>query len=242
MIKTITAYLNRRALIPKSPAYAYDIWAEEYDRQPHNLMLKLDEELLDHFLPSFSLKGKAVIDIGCGTGRHWAKINEMHPRKLTGFDISLEMLKKLKKKFPGAECYQVQENSILPYAENSIDMIISTLTMAHLPDPVNALSEWARVLSPAGMIYISDFHPQVLGNGGSRSFTVRGKRHVVKNYTHSIHSITAIFQRAGVESIGKKEIILTQKLRGHYESQDAMHVYKKFYGMPLIYGLLLKKS
>ena len=68
------------------PIEAYDLWSSEYDDQPGNLMLDLDELIFSHFLDSIDIKSKIVYDIGCGTGRHWKKIMDQQPGKLVGFE------------------------------------------------------------------------------------------------------------------------------------------------------------
>jgi hypothetical protein len=41
----------------KAPQQAYDLWAENYDRQPDNLMFKLDEQLFSGLIADLDLKG-----------------------------------------------------------------------------------------------------------------------------------------------------------------------------------------
>src|SRR5687767_11764545 len=88
-----------------SAATAYDLWSADYDHQPGNLVLDLDEFIFIELLKETSLTGKIVVDIGCGTGRHWSKITSQKPEKTIGYDISKKMLERLKEKFPNAETY-----------------------------------------------------------------------------------------------------------------------------------------
>src|SRR5689334_12837369 len=81
---------------------AYDLWCDDYDLQPDNLMMALDEEILTGFLKKIIITNKKIADVGCGTGRHWQRILSQQPASLSGFDISDGMLKKLKEKFPAA--------------------------------------------------------------------------------------------------------------------------------------------
>jgi ubiquinone/menaquinone biosynthesis C-methylase UbiE len=104
MLQELKRYLPKRLLnsyIPEKDAgTAYDIWSQNYDNQPGNLMLDLDEIVFKNLLKNVKLKGKKVGDIGCGTGRHWPQIMQQQPRELSGFDVSAGMLEKLQEKYP----------------------------------------------------------------------------------------------------------------------------------------------
>ncbi|MFI5131281.1 MAG: hypothetical protein ACHQFX_14865, partial [Chitinophagales bacterium] len=56
------------------PATAYDLWASSYDEQNDNPLVYLDEMVFTEMLAECRVEGKAVVDVGCGTGRHWSKI------------------------------------------------------------------------------------------------------------------------------------------------------------------------
>src|ERR1700679_373340 len=118
---------------------AYNLWSEQYDQQPGNLMLDLDERVFTELLKGVDIKNKEVADIGCGTGRHWNKLLKNGPSGLTGFDVSPGMLNGLRGKFPGASTHQITDNlfSFIPNA--TYDVIVSTLTVAHVEDIEEAL-------------------------------------------------------------------------------------------------------
>jgi ubiquinone/menaquinone biosynthesis C-methylase UbiE len=44
----------------------------------------------------------------------------------------------------------------LPYRDGSVDLVVSTLSQHHWPDPAAALAELSRVLAPGGRIWIYD--------------------------------------------------------------------------------------
>ena len=118
----------------------YSLWAKSYGKDPNNLMLYLDQELMDEFLSEISLNDQRVLDVVCGNGRYWARIGSYGPRKLVGCDISGEMLSELTTNFPDAEVYQINDH-ILPFASESFDVIVSTLTLGHIPDLPAAFKE-----------------------------------------------------------------------------------------------------
>src|SRR6185312_10935044 len=143
-----------------APEPAYDLWSESYDAQPDNLMLALDEDVFSKLISNSSFEGKIVVDVGCGTGRHWRKIMDKKPARLIGYDVSEGMLQMLKQKFPGAETHKLQDDHLTGLENNGCDVIVSTLALAHILHPENAFNEWYRVLKPGGEIIITDYHPE----------------------------------------------------------------------------------
>ena len=154
----------------KGSVEAYDIWSENYDAQPGNLMMDLDEEVFSALLNGVVLKDKHIADIGCGTGRHWSKLFAGQPLTLTGFDVSQGMLNRLQQKFPQANIYQIRDNVFTDIPGSTYDAIVSTLTVAHIEDIEEALKAWSRMLKAKSDLIITDFHPNALAFGGKRTF------------------------------------------------------------------------
>lgn len=224
------------------PRKAYNLWAGGYDSQPGNLMLDLDEKLFAELLDPLTLKGAVVADIGCGTGRHWAKLLEKGPSRLVGFDVSEEMLRKLNAKFPVAETHLLAPDNFVEMPNSSCTLVCSTLTIAHIRDTWSALSEWERVLANKGDMIITDYHPAVLEKGGQRTFRHNGRLVAVKNYVHTIESLRELARQLQLKEIRFIEKIIDESLKGWYEQQGALNVYEKYRGSPVIYGLHFKKE
>jgi ubiquinone/menaquinone biosynthesis C-methylase UbiE len=106
-------------------------------------------------------EGQAV-DIGCGPGHLVFKLAQMAPSlKLTGIDLSEEVLAQ-------AEAFAHQNNldnlvnfkkgsaQAIPFPDNSLDLVISTLSLHHWGEPVSVLNEVSRVLRPGGSFLIFD--------------------------------------------------------------------------------------
>lgn len=223
------------------PAAAYDIWAGSYDQQSGNLMLDLDEQLFQELLAQTDLANKTVVDIGCGTGRHWHKILEKKPRLLHGYDASQGMLDMLEQKFPRAITQKITGH-LLPHIPNGyFDVIISTLTLAHIKDLEGLFTEWDRVLKSRADILITDYHPQALAKGAKRTFQYRNRSVSIKNYVHSMQAIGNLADKMGFKIQTHKEITINSSYKHYYEEKNALTVYEKFKGMPIIYGLHLKK-
>jgi ubiquinone/menaquinone biosynthesis C-methylase UbiE len=225
-----------------APEQAYEIWSANYDKQPGNLMLDLDERIFSDLIENIDLRDKEVVDIGCGTGRHWQKIYSKNPSNVMGFDVSGSMLDLLKSKFPFARTQKTTDNLLTSIPDSSIDMIISTLTIAHIKIIEEAIASWSRVLKNGGELVVTDFHPTLLANGGKRSFSHGGRSLSVKNYIHSIRKIKKIFYETGFMLIRQEEKTVNEDVRSYYETKNALAVYERFKGLPVIYGLHLRKQ
>ena len=226
----------------QSAESAYNLWAENYDDQPHNLMLAWDEEVFSNLLNSIDIENKMIADIGCGTGRHWQKIFDKNPKRLFGYDISEGMLKKLNEKFPKAETHLLSDNKMPELQNESIDCILSTLTIAHIQNAEQALREWNRVLKPGGTMIITDYHPEALAKGGKRTFSYHEKTISIKNYVHTIDDIKEVAGQLGLQVLRLVEKPIDESAKHFYEAQNALDVYEKWKGTPVIYGMLLKKD
>ena len=221
---------------------AYDLWSLKYDDQPDNLMLALDEAMFSELIAKIDFYNKVIADIGCGTGRHWKEIYTKQPAQLIGYDVSEGMLKVLKERFPHAQCYQLKANHLAELKDNSCDVIISTLAMAHIKDIEEAFAEWARVLKRDGHIIITDYHPDALSKGGDRTFIYDGKLIAIKNYVHPVEKIREILSRLefSMEEFAEKKI--DESVKPYYEKRQAMKVYEQFKGTAIIYGAHLKRT
>ena len=103
-----------------------------------------------------------LADVGCGPGYLIANMAESFPSlSIIGVDISEEMGKRtlenisrlgLSKKV-GFRCGDIQE---LPFEDNSLDFVISTLSLHHWSEPKRAIQEINRVLKPKGQFLIFD--------------------------------------------------------------------------------------
>lgn len=223
------------------PGTAYDLWALQYDHQPDNLMLALDEQLCSAMLQQTTIRGNVIADIGCGTGRHWKKILEREPARLVGYDVSPGMLAILRQKYPDAETWLPEGESLPGLADASCDRILSTLTVAHIPDIEAALTEWCRVLKPGGEILITDYHPQALARGGQRTFREGDRVIAVKSHVYPIRKIRALARRLHLEVVNLTEQKIDATMKPFYEKQNAIPVYERFFGVRIIYGIHLKK-
>lgn len=226
----------------KDAAAAYNLWAAAYDSQPGNLMLALDELVFTELLALTGGCNGVIADIGCGTGRHWQKLLQLQPEKIVGFDVSEQMLAKLAAKHPGAATHLVKNEYLQALQDGSCHLVVSTLTIAHIQNMEAALAEWIRVTAPGGYIIITDYHPAALAKGARRTFACNSEEISIKNYVHPVEQVIGRAKQLNASLVRLTEKNIDESMRPYYQQQNAVHVFEKWKGNPVIYGLLLKKA
>jgi ubiquinone/menaquinone biosynthesis C-methylase UbiE len=128
---------------------------------------------------------RRVIDIGCGTGR-WAA-----PLRAIGIDLSPAMLAIAAEK-PGLHGrLAAADATALPIANASADLVLCTLTLGHVPHPLDALLEFARILESGGSLILTDFHPAAAAAGWRRTFRRDGRVYEIENHPYTLEQLRA---------------------------------------------------
>ncbi len=103
-----------------------------------------------------------LADVGCGPGYLIATIARSLPHlSIIGVDISQEMVQKAAHNLSSlglAEKVSFRQGDIqtLPFEANSLDFVVSTLSLHHWSEPKQAVHEIYRVLKPGGQFLIFD--------------------------------------------------------------------------------------
>ncbi|MEG3134646.1 class I SAM-dependent methyltransferase [Rouxiella sp. T17] len=100
-----------------------------------------------------------VVDLGCGAG-HASFAAAKKVKKVIAYDLSAEMLAvvaqaAVEKEFDNIETQQGYAES-LPFADGSVDVVISRYSAHHWHDVGQALREVRRILKPHGKVIMMD--------------------------------------------------------------------------------------
>lgn len=96
-------------------------------------------------------------DIGAGTGFIAAGLAPLVAR-VHVVDGSAEMLDVARENLSGFENveFHVAEGTHLPFEDGQLDVVFANMFLHHMPDPLAAIQEMARVLRPGGRLVITD--------------------------------------------------------------------------------------
>lgn len=106
-------------------------------------------------------RGEAV-DLGCGPGYLVVELARQAPElHVTGVDLSDEMLAEAEhyaRQHGAGLAVSFREGDVeqIPFDDESVDLVVSTLSLHHWGDPVAVLDEVDRVLRPGGSFLIFD--------------------------------------------------------------------------------------
>ncbi len=107
------------------------------------------------------LKGKKILEVGCGKGRV-SRILKKQGADIYGIDISEQLLKSAKditrSHFLKAEAYAI------PFKSNYFDAVVLLEVIEHIPDLSRALKEISRVIKSDGKLVIVDRNKFSLNN------------------------------------------------------------------------------
>lgn len=128
-------------------------WIEFVRTGDPNREFILDPAMLSMVGP---LKGKRVLDVGCGEGR-FCRMMSARGARTFGIDPTSELIA-LARKDHHEGCYVRGSAESLPFRDRSFHLVVSYLTLIDIVDFREAVKEMARVLRPKGRLAIANLN------------------------------------------------------------------------------------
>ena len=105
-------------------------------------------------------KEDVILDVGAGTGVIASKVSTMCD-EVFALEPSQEMVDYMKRKFPEVKAFSgVAEN--IQFPESYFTKIYVVNAFHHFENQDQALSEFARILKPSGLVLIHEIYPKSL--------------------------------------------------------------------------------
>ncbi|HEY5001359.1 MAG TPA: methyltransferase domain-containing protein [Candidatus Cryosericum sp.] len=136
----------------------FDSKADTYDSWYTTSLGAYEDELENAlvFRHVGGVRGKTVLDVGCGTGLYSIRLSE-GGADVTAVDISPKMIEIARRKAQDRSqyiWYDQADMAKLPYENRTFDMVVSITALEFATDPLLALMEMARVLRPGGKLVV----------------------------------------------------------------------------------------
>jgi len=177
---------------------AFEKAAFEYD-QAAVLQCEVATRLVER-LEYMLLEPAVVLDAGVGTGYCAMDLVQRYPNaQIVALDIASAMLQQTRIKLEKEKntSYLASDVENIALADNSIDLIVSSLTVQWCNDFNKAFAEFNRVLKPGGCILFSSFGPDALKELRHCWYKVDSDHHV--NSFIDMHHVGDALLQAGFE-------------------------------------------
>lgn len=110
--------------------------------------------VLRHFLGRADLSGLTVADIGCSAGFIADELAAAGAAHTLGVDVDVPGLRKAQDRFGERVAFCCGDGERLPFADDSIDVLVFNHIYEHVLDPDAIIAEMHRVLSDDGVLYL----------------------------------------------------------------------------------------
>ena len=126
------------------------------------------------------IRGKDILEVGCGSGYAASLITREQPKSYTGLDIMPEQLGIARSRgLPNAEFIEGSADDLSIFQEESFDAILDFCILHHVEGWRTFFDECRRVLKPGGSIYVADLSKRCI--------------HLVDSLLHWGHAEEALF-------------------------------------------------
>ncbi len=105
------------------------------------------------------IRGRAVLDVGCGDGALAMAFRQRGAERVAGCDPDLQMIARASVEATRQQAeigYVIAAAEQLPFGDRSFDIVSLITVLAFMPKPGLALAEIARVLRPGGRLVLGD--------------------------------------------------------------------------------------
>ena len=172
----------------------------------------LSEQIIDLWLNAVSRLAKApegvkLLDIGCGTGRWSIPLAVKLGFRVTGADLSKEMLEKAREKDTNRlVTWDMQNAQSLTYPDNSYDVVFMSHLLHHCDDPDKVIHECWRVLKVPGVILVRYGALEQIRDDVEHTFFPEALE-IDEARVFSFTRMESCLQEAGFEGIISEEIV-----------------------------------
>jgi ubiquinone/menaquinone biosynthesis C-methylase UbiE len=107
---------------------------------------------------------RSVLDVGCGPGQFTILIAErLEQATVTGIDLAPTMIELARAHAAASPAaarlhFEVADVARLPFPDGAFEVVVSSGSIKHWPDPVAGLREIHRVLAPGGRAFIGEMN------------------------------------------------------------------------------------
>ena len=137
-----------------------------YSKNNQKIVLEKEDEknrysiqLYEHTATGVNIKGKNILEVGCGRGGGLSYINRyLSPNEVTGIDLNKKAIRFCEKFYKEKNSTFLQANAQnLPFKDSSFEVVINVESSHRYPQVELFINEVYRVLKSGGTFLFTDF-------------------------------------------------------------------------------------
>ncbi|OIZ99476.1 bifunctional 3-demethylubiquinol 3-O-methyltransferase/2-polyprenyl-6-hydroxyphenol methylase [Rickettsiella grylli] len=201
------------AEINKFTALADQWWDVDGPCKPLHIINPLRLEFLETWQ---TLKGKKVIDVGCGGGI-FAEAMAQRGAEVTGIDKSDALIDVAKKHAAdnqlSIDYFSAEAESFATNQRESYDIVCCMELLEHVPCPLSLIQACSQLAKPNARIFFSTINR----NPRAYFLAILGAEHFLKILPRGTHDYKKFIRPSELALAGRKAYLTLQKLQGiHY--------------------------
>ncbi|MCP4116279.1 MAG: class I SAM-dependent methyltransferase [Desulfobacteraceae bacterium] len=164
-------------------------------------------EKIRRFRDRYVKENSTLLDLGCGPGNNAAILSRMEGVRITGLDLSREMVRLAKAHVPEGD-FRVTDLRELDFKEHC-DVVVASFCIVHLTleETASLIRKIGTILKSGGHLYLSFME----GRGQGFETTSFSEDEIFFNY-YDRDTITAL--------LAQNHLAVVETLEGEYEEQD----------------------
>ncbi|TVR90418.1 MAG: class I SAM-dependent methyltransferase [Saprospirales bacterium] len=199
---------------------------EPYYRYKRNRFLQM--------LNKVDFSGKKVLEIGCGPGGNLMEVLKKNPARLTGVDISKEMVALAGEKLGDKADIHKVSGTELPFEDQTFDVVFTATVLQHNTDEdmlLKLMGELSRV--GKNRVYLFErIDPKIMGDELCLGRTVSYYADIMAKNGYRLESVDNINIRVSYYLCGAIRKLLNPKNRKEGESLNKMSIFLQNASLP----------
>ncbi len=210
----------------------YGLWAPSYEQE--TAVSFLEDSLVTAF--DVPVAARRLLDVGCGTGR---RLRGVGAALAIGVDASPAMLARAE----DHATFAAADLRALPFPAATFDVVWCRLVIGHVCQLETAYAELARVCRHGGMIIVTDFHPDAVAAGHTRTFRDHtGEVHEIEHYVHDPGVHELVGRALGLRLLAHRAGEVGPLVRPFYAHAGRLATYDAHRGLRLVLALLFQRE
>jgi len=186
-------------------------------------------------LKTVEVSNKSILEIGCGPGGNLVELLQTNAKSLAGVDISQQMVELAKQKLPSKVEITKVNGTVLPFEDNTFDIVFSATVLQHNTDDTmmrSLMGEMSRV-SKSKVIIFERIEQEIKGDDLCLGRPISYYSAIMKENGYELLTKEHINIRASYYISGGIRKLLNPKTRQEGEPLNSLSVFAQNITLPI---------